>query len=383
MTRPLHTPPPAAAPSAIRVGFTEAHGMAAETSRFPPAGVQYSFVRPQPPPSIRLIRSPIKGYLGRYESDQHDLIEAIMSPAATDNRWILSCANFQEVTAFSLFEWPVPRSLRVAYISSVLLRDNCKKLIFWSNAGRATLQTYAGVRDEALLNKATVVYPAVRLVPDTLINFADSDVTILFSGDFFRKGGVNVIDAFERAQRRYSSLKLLLCCDEKIDFTTPNEPLRKEYLEKIRRNDGIVKLGRVPRDRLVAEILPKTDIYLLPTYAEAFGMSVLEAMAFGIPVIATNYFAIPEMLEHDVSGLLIDISRFDCDRMFRGYVVDDIPVTFREYVTEQLFTSLCRLIASADERRRLGLAALRVARTRFSFGERNQKMLEIYRQALR
>jgi hypothetical protein len=78
----------------IRVGFTEAHGMAAELTCFPPPGVQYSFITPQPPGAFRLIQSPIKGYGGRYESDQHDLIEAIMTPAATRNRWILSCANF-------------------------------------------------------------------------------------------------------------------------------------------------------------------------------------------------------------------------------------------------------------------------------------------------
>jgi glycosyltransferase involved in cell wall biosynthesis len=373
-----------AAKSLIRVGFTEGHGMAVEQSSFPPAGVQYSFVRPRPCSPVRLIRSPIKGFMRRYESDRHDLIEAIMTPAATDNRWILSCANFQEATAFNFAGCPIPRSMRVVYIGRMLLRDNCKKIVFWSEAGRRTLQTYAGVEDKGLLGKATVVYPAIRKAADAQIQFPNrNDVNILFSGDFFRKGGVNVVDAFERARRTHPSITLTLCCDEKIDFNTPNARLRAEYLDRIRRADGIAMLGRVPRDRLVADILPKADVYLLPTYAEAFGMSILEAMAFGIPVIATNYFAIPEMLEHEVSGLLIDIRQFDCDRMFRGYVVGEIPSGFREYVTDRLFRHLCRLIESVDERKRIGMAALDVARTRFSFETRNRKMLEIYREALR
>ena len=44
----------------IRVGFTEAHGMAAELTCFPPPGVQDSFIKRQPPVTFTLIRSPIK-----------------------------------------------------------------------------------------------------------------------------------------------------------------------------------------------------------------------------------------------------------------------------------------------------------------------------------
>jgi glycosyltransferase involved in cell wall biosynthesis len=105
-------------------------------------------------------------------------------------------------------------------------------------------------------------------------------------------------------------------------------------------------------------------------------------MAFGIPVIATDHFAIPEMLEHDATGLLIECGRFDCARMFHGYVVDTIPQDFRDYVTEQLFRHLCRLVESPDVRRRLGKAALHVARTKFSFDTRNRRMRAIYEEAL-
>ena len=365
----------------IRIGLTEAHGMATEVSQFPAPGVHYSFLDTWLP-APRIIHSPIKGFLRRYEAEGHDLIEAVLSPVATKSRWIYSCENFQAATAFGVFGCPLPRSLRVAYIKRLLLRENCKKVVFWSQAGRDTLHTYAGVDDEELLQKVTVVYPAIREAPDRLVRFSDGDVALLFSGDFFRKGGVNVVDAFERARRLYPSIRLTLCCDEKIDFNTSNAALRTEYLERVKRTDGIALLGRVRRDELIHTILPETDIYLLPTYTETFGMSVLEAMAFGIPVIATNCFAIPEMLEHDVSGLLIDTKQFDCERLFRGYVVTDIPADFREYVTEHLFASMCRLIESAALRRTLGMRALTVARTKFSFERRNDRMLEVYEEAL-
>jgi glycosyltransferase involved in cell wall biosynthesis len=364
----------------IRVGITEKHGMAAEASQHPPSGVQYSFLSPSAPASI--IRSGIKGYMGHYEANgEVDIIEAVLSPAATRDRWVYSCANFQEAAAFNILGCPLPRTMRAQYIKHLLSRDNCKKVIFWSEAGKRTLQTYGRINDPEFLRRVTVVYPAVRHVADELIQFGDG-TNLLFTGDFFRKGGVNVVDAFERVQRTYPTSTLTVCCDEAIDFNTRDATLRAEYLQKLRSNKGIRLLGRVGRDELVHHILPKTDVYLLPTYVEAFGFAILEAMAFGIPVVSTNYFAIPEMIEHGVSGFLIHTSRFDCDRLFRGYVVDRLPRDFREHVTEHLFTYLSRLIESAELRRTIGLAALNTARSKFSFARRNEQMLQIYREAL-
>ena len=220
-------------------------------------------------------------------------------------------------------------------------------------------------------------------MPDDLVRFQDEQITLLFTGDFLRKGGVNVLDAFEQAQKSYPGIRLVLCCNKAIDFRTANAALRSECLEKIRTNSGITFMGRVPRERLLQEILPSTDIYLIPTYVETFGFAILEAMAFGLPVISTNHFAIPEMIEPGVSGFLIDTSDFDCDRLFKGYVVNEIPRDFREHVTEQLYDYMCRLIGSLELRKRLGLAALGVARTRFSVEARNKRLLEIYREALR
>lgn len=364
----------------IRVGFTEAHGMAHELKQCPPPGVDYSFLDPLPTPR-RWIRSPIKGYLGRYESSDHDLIEAVLSPILTSNRWIYSLACWQEAMAFSWWKCPIPRALRFAYISRLLLQGNCKQVLFWSEAGRNTMITYGRVQNPELLKKTQVVYPAIREVPDELVRFHDEKVQILFSGDFFRKGGVHVVDAFERAQREYPDIHLRLCCDEKIDFNTQDAELRREFLDKIARNPRIT-LGRVSREAMIAEILPRTDVYALPTYVEAFGFALLEAMAFGIPVITTNYFAIPEIVEDQVCGYLIDTRKLDCDRIVRGYVVNQLPDDFRESMTQSVYECLVKLVASAQLRKQLGTAGMAIARSKFSFATRNARMLEVYQAAL-
>ena len=51
-------------------------------------------------------------------------------------------------------------------------------------------------------------------------------------------------------------------------------------------------------------ILCSSDLFLLPSQRESFGLAALEAMAARTPVIATNEGGIPEVVEHEISGYL-------------------------------------------------------------------------------
>ena len=54
-----------------------------------------------------------------------------------------------------------------------------------------------------------------------------------------------------------------------------------------------------------AALLASASIILYPSRAESFGLVFLEAWAFGLPVIGCRVGAIPDVVEHGVSGLLI------------------------------------------------------------------------------
>ena len=86
----------------------------------------------------------------------------------------------------------------------------------------------------------------------------------------------------------------------------------------------VEKLGLTPRTRFlgkvedVAEVLRWADLYLLPSQSESFGLSALEALATGVPVIGTRVGGLPEVVEDGVNGVLAAVG--DVDAMAAGAI---------------------------------------------------------------
>jgi glycosyltransferase involved in cell wall biosynthesis len=89
------------------------------------------------------------------------------------------------------------------------------------------------------------------------------------------------------------------------------DPDDQELRDLIRQSglDGAVSLpGQLPPD-LVAAHLWHADIFVLPSRREALGVAVLEAMAAGVPVIATRIGGIPEIVRNEREGILVGADR--------------------------------------------------------------------------
>ena len=63
--------------------------------------------------------------------------------------------------------------------------------------------------------------------------------------------------------------------------------------------------GRIPHDRLMAEVLPKADIFCLPTRLDMSPFVLAEAMAAGVPVVASRIGGIPDLVAEEETGLLV------------------------------------------------------------------------------
>jgi len=95
--------------------------------------------------------------------------------------------------------------------------------------------------------------------------------------------------------------------DQSLVFLVIGEGQEREKLETLIKakelDKKILLLGRIPD---AYRFLPAFDIFILPSLKEGFPWSVLEAMSAKIPVIATKVGAIPEIIEDEKSGLLVD-----------------------------------------------------------------------------
>lgn len=58
-------------------------------------------------------------------------------------------------------------------------------------------------------------------------------------------------------------------------------------------------------DRPLVDLLKRTDVHVLPSFHEGFGIAYLEGMAFGVPAIGTTAGAIPQLISHGVNGYMI------------------------------------------------------------------------------
>jgi N-acetyl-alpha-D-glucosaminyl L-malate synthase BshA len=65
----------------------------------------------------------------------------------------------------------------------------------------------------------------------------------------------------------------------------------------------------------IAPLLAAADVFLLPSDTESFGLSALEALASGVPVVATRVGGLPEVVRDGETGFLCDVG--DVDTMAR------------------------------------------------------------------
>jgi glycosyltransferase involved in cell wall biosynthesis len=82
------------------------------------------------------------------------------------------------------------------------------------------------------------------------------------------------------------------------------------YCEQLGVSDLVGHLGPVPMDKRVG-FYRSADIFVLPTYAEAMPISVIEAMAAGLAIVTTPVGGIPELIDDGEDGMLVPVANVE------------------------------------------------------------------------
>lgn len=123
----------------------------------------------------------------------------------------------------------------------------------------------------------------------------EGNIVLYVSRMSYRKGPHVLLNAFSKIE------------DATLVMAGSGEmlPFLKAQAKFLGIEDRVVFMGYVPDD-VLPEVFRMADIFVLPSVSsEAFGIVVLEAMASGVPVVATDVGGIPEVVKENEAGLLV------------------------------------------------------------------------------
>lgn len=141
-------------------------------------------------------------------------------------------------------------------------------------------------------------------IPKNRNKLNQKKMNVLFLGVLIQRKGI--IDLIEASKEIINKLDFQ---GKQIKFLIAGDGELRQFAEKLVIDLGIENyyefLGWVNNEEK-QELLKNTDIFILPSYNEGLPMSILEAISYGIPVIATNVGSINEAVFHNENGLLIE-----------------------------------------------------------------------------
>jgi glycosyltransferase involved in cell wall biosynthesis len=197
----------------------------------------------------------------------------------------------RRVRCQNLYRWLMRRTARFALQHADLLRAV-------SNSTRKQLEIWSP-------GKPIVQFPAWTDIEVFLKAGEDDGVrepVVLYAGVLTPLKGVHhLLHAFAKVAQEFPEVRLeIVGRDENPEYA---EELRQEVF-RLRLNGRVSFVEEVPQVEL-ANQMRRSRVFVLPTYSEGLPRVVFEAMATGVPVIATAVSGIPEIIQNEITGFLV------------------------------------------------------------------------------
>jgi glycosyltransferase involved in cell wall biosynthesis len=162
-----------------------------------------------------------------------------------------------------------------------------------------------------------------------------------------------LIHAVRFLKRDYPDIRL------KIVGEGPEEPYLRRLAEELGVTGNIDFLGKIDKYQDLIALLKQSDVFVLPSITEGFGMVIIEAMAAGIPYVASAIPTIREVTQEGTGGLLFEprsvadlthhIARLLGDPVLRADIVRNNDMVIHQYDwkevsrgLEHMYQHLCR-----------------------------------------
>lgn len=169
------------------------------------------------------------------------------------------------------------------------------------------------------------------------------------------------MDTWKGIDDLLTACDLLNCENVRFELTLAGPPGSagdaNELAKKIRSlnlSSCVRYVGSVQGDQK-DKLLQGADVYVQPSHHEGMPLSILEAMSYRLPIVATSVGAIPEVIEHEKQGLLVPTRK-----------------------PTQLAQAMKAVATDSNLRQRLAHAARELARTRFTLQRFHHDLLDMY-----
>lgn len=218
--------------------------------------------------------------------------------------------------------------------------NRCEQEAIRGNTDKITVSKYW--HDELLQRfgtESTVIYNGIEIGRYSF-NTSDREPFVLFVGGMeARKGLEFAIEAMEKLLRDGYNLRLIAVA--RPGFRGVESKAWFDHLvERCGLTGKVEILETVPDERLI-DLYSKGSVFLLTSRMEGWGLSIMEAMASGCPVVSASVGGVNELVENGRTGILVSpgdvkgfadaVARFLTDDSFRKTTVENARKQLEKY----------------------------------------------------
>jgi glycosyltransferase involved in cell wall biosynthesis len=266
-------------------------------------------------------------------------------------------------------------------VKALLENKSCRGIVCHVRSTAESIPILFG--NPNLAEKVSHIPMGIQVPPSQKNRTNAHTVTLLFTNSwhqgatgFYLRGGLDVLEAYSMLYSEYKNLRLI------VRSKLPDD-LDRRHRQIIECCNVTVIDQFLPAEE-IRSLFENSDIYLLPS-ARLHVVSILQAMAHGLAVVASDGWGISEYIDHERNGLIVAGRYGETSWMTPGgMLMEDYRPLLKATpkVAGALRDLVAMLINEPDRRQTLGETARKDTETRFSLESWNLGLARVFDRAL-